>query len=130
MGDGLHDGAGAARGVAALEDARGDEDAVAAELHHEGGIGGCGDAAGRELHDGEAAQLLGLHDEVVGRGDAVGVGEDLVVVHVVERADFTHDGALVADGLDDVASASQTRLRGFLGQLTAEHATRGRCAWT
>uniref|UniRef100_J3NAJ0 Uncharacterized protein n=1 Tax=Oryza brachyantha TaxID=4533 RepID=J3NAJ0_ORYBR len=105
VGDGLNDGTGAPRGVAALEDAGADEDTVAAQLHHEGGIGGGGHPAGRELHDGEAAQLLGLHDEVVGRGDALGVGEDLVVVHVAERADVAHDGAHVADGLDDVAGA-------------------------
>ncbi|CAM0904951.1 unnamed protein product [Alopecurus aequalis] len=106
MGDGLHDGAGAARGVAALEDARADEDTVAAELHHEGRVCGRGNPAGGELDDGQAAELLGLHDEVVGRGDALGVGEDLVVVHAAEGADIAHDGADVADGLDDVACAS------------------------
>jgi hypothetical protein len=105
VGDCLDDGAGAARGVAALEDARADEDAVASELHHERGVGGRGDTPRGELHDGEAAQLLGLHDEVVGRGDALGVGEDLVVVHAAERADVAHDGAHVAHGLDDVARA-------------------------
>ncbi|PUZ68123.1 hypothetical protein GQ55_2G000300 [Panicum hallii var. hallii] len=103
--DGLDDGAGAARRVAALEDAGADEDAVAAELHHERGVGGRGDSPRGELDDGEAAQLLGLHDEVVRRGDALGVGEDLVVVHVAERADVAHDGADVAHGLDDVARA-------------------------
>ncbi|OIC69423.1 hypothetical protein A7L26_18145 [Acinetobacter baumannii] len=51
VGDGLHDGAGAARGVAALEDAGADEDAVAAELHHEGSVGGGGHTAGRKLND-------------------------------------------------------------------------------
>jgi hypothetical protein len=103
--DGLHDGARPARGVAALEDAGADEDAVASELHHERGVGRGGDSPRGELDDGEAAQLLGLHDEVVGCGDALGVGEDLVVVHVAEGADVAHDGADVADGLDDVASA-------------------------
>ena len=105
MGDGLDDGAGALGGVAALEDAGTDEDAVAAELHHEGGVGGGGDAAGGEVDDGKAAELLGLHDEVVGGGDTLGEGEDLVVVHVAEQADVAHDRAHVADGLDDVAGA-------------------------
>lgn len=105
MSDGLDDGPSALGGVAALEDAGADEDAVAAELHHEGGVGGGGDAAGGELDDGEAAELLGLHDEVVGGGEVLGEGEDLVVVHVAEEADVGHDGADVADGLDDVAGA-------------------------
>lgn len=69
------------------------------------GLGLRPQGSGRELHDVEAAQLLGLHDEVVGRGIALGIGEDLVVVRVAERADLAHNrvrgfGASLVLGVD------------------------------
>lgn len=105
MGDRLDNRPGTLCRVAALEDAGADEDTITPKLHHEGGVGRGGDTASGELDDGEAAELLGLHDEVVGGGNALGEGEHLVLVHVAEGADFAHDGADVADGLDDVAGA-------------------------
>ena len=42
---GFHDGFGAGFGIAGLEDARADEYGFGAELHHERGVGGSGDAA-------------------------------------------------------------------------------------
>lgn len=103
--DSLDDGPGPPCRVAALENTRADEDAVAAELHHQRGIGRRGDSSGGELDDGEPSELLGLHDEVVGGGDLLGEGEDLVVVHVPEDSDVAHDGPDVAHGLNDVAGA-------------------------
>lgn len=38
-------------------------------------------------------------------GDLLGIGEDLIVVHVAEEANLTHDGADMADSLDDIADA-------------------------
>ena len=105
MSHGLNNRPGALRGIAALENAGADEDAVAAELHHERGVGGGGDSAGGEVDNGEAAKLLGLHDEVIRRSDVLGEGEDLVVVHVAENPNVAHDGTHVANGLDDVAGA-------------------------
>jgi hypothetical protein len=41
-----------------------DKDDVAGELLHEGGVGQSGHAAAGELHDEEAAELLGLHHQI------------------------------------------------------------------
>lgn len=106
MSHGLNNGSSPFGGVTALEDAGANEDAIAAELHHEGRVGGGSDATCGKVDDGEAAELLGLHDKVVGRGDALGEGEDLVIVHVAENPNVAHDGADVTHGLDDVAGAS------------------------
>jgi hypothetical protein len=48
----LDDRLGPLRRVAGLEDARADEDALGAELHHHRGVGRGGDATGGEEHDG------------------------------------------------------------------------------
>eukprot|EP00262_Sarcandra_glabra_P011813 TRINITY_DN2911_c0_g3_i1.p1 TRINITY_DN2911_c0_g3~~TRINITY_DN2911_c0_g3_i1.p1 ORF type:complete len:336 (+),score=10.47 TRINITY_DN2911_c0_g3_i1:113-1120(+) len=105
MRNGLHDRARPPRGIAALKNPGPDENPVAPQLHHERGVGGRRDAACGKVHDGEPPELLRLHDEIVGRGDLLGEGEDLVVVHVAEDANVAHDGADVAHGLDDVAGA-------------------------
>lgn len=66
VGDDLFDGVGpTACRVAALEDVGADENVVADKMRHDGGGGRGGDLAGGKLDDGEAADLLGLHDEVV-----------------------------------------------------------------
>jgi len=106
MSDCLNNGSSAFGGVTALEYAGPNEDAIAAKLHHERSVGGGGHATCGEVDDGEAAELLGLHDEVVGRGDVLGEGENLVVVHVAENPNVAHDRADVTHGLDDVAGAS------------------------
>ncbi|WVY93997.1 hypothetical protein V8G54_033085 [Vigna mungo] len=105
MSDGLNNGSSTFGRVTALEDAGADEDAIAAKLHHEGGIGRSGDATCCEVDDGKAAKLLGLHDKVVGRGDVLGEGENFVVVHVAENPNVAHHRADVTHGLDDVAGA-------------------------
>ena len=61
---GPDDGPGPGLGVLRLEDARPDEDAVHAELHHEGGVGGGGDATGSEVDDGELAVLGNVLDKL------------------------------------------------------------------
>jgi hypothetical protein len=67
---------------------------------------GGGDAARGEVNDGEAAEGLGLLDELEGRADLLGVDEDLILVHRREPADVAHHGAAVANRLDDVPGAS------------------------
>ena len=61
---GPDDGLGAGLGVLRLEDAGPDKDAVHAELHHDGGVGGGGDATGGEVDDGELAVLGDILDEL------------------------------------------------------------------
>ena len=55
---------GAGRGVVRLIDAGADEHAVGAKLHHEGGVGGGGDATSGEVHDRQAAQLTRLFERL------------------------------------------------------------------
>lgn len=69
VGDRLHDGARPLGGVARLEDAGADEDAVAAQLHHQRRVRGGGHAASREVDHRQAAQGLGLADQVDGGAD-------------------------------------------------------------
>ena len=83
---GLHDGGGAQRRVAGLEDARADEHALGAELHHHRGVGGGGDAAGGEQHDRQLAQPGDLGDEVVRRAQLLGGHEQLGLVEGAQRA--------------------------------------------
>src|SRR5215472_2589071 len=55
---------GTLQGVLGLEDAGADEEAVNAQLHHQRGVGRGGDAAGGEVDDGKAAELLALRQHV------------------------------------------------------------------
>src|SRR4051812_26941222 len=73
-GGGLHDGGGALGRVAGLEDAGADEDALGAELAHERGVGGGGDAARGEEHHRELAELGDLLDELVRGAQLLGGG--------------------------------------------------------
>lgn len=109
MRRGADDGLGALRRVAGLEDPAPHEDAVAAELHHEGGVGGGGDAAGGEVDDGEAAQLGRLPQQGGVDAELARQGPDAEVARLLQggpRArDVGVDLAHVLDGLDDVAGA-------------------------
>ena len=105
-GGGLDDRLGALRRVAGLEDARADEDALGAELHHHRGVGRGGDAAGGEQHDRQLAGLGDLLDQVVRRLQLLGRDVQLVVAPArcsrrISRADRAH----VGDGVGDVAGA-------------------------
>ena len=55
MRHGLHNGLGPLGRVPALEDAATDEDAVAAELHHQRRVRRRRDASGREVDDGQSS---------------------------------------------------------------------------
>src|SRR5579862_5893853 len=63
VGGGLDDGAGDLDRMLRLEDPAADEDPVDAEAPAERGVGGRGDAAGGEVHDGEPAELADLVHE-------------------------------------------------------------------
>ena len=94
------------RGGALLhEDAGADEDGLGAELHHEGGVGGSGDAAGGEVGDGQLAGLGDHADELVGRAVDLGGVVELFVAEDGEGLDLADDLAHVLDGVDDVSGA-------------------------
>src|SRR2546430_4083755 len=97
---------GTLQGVLGLEDARTDEDAIDAKLHHQRGVGRSGDAAGGEVHDRETSELLALGQHLDRRADLLGLAHELGVVHALELADAGVDGARVAHSLDDVAGPS------------------------
>src|SRR5665647_2608480 len=105
VGRRLDDGVGALLRILALEDAGADKDALRAELHHEGGVGGRGDAAGAEVDHRELAILGHPADQLVGRRQLLGGDVQLVRIERGEAADLAHDGAHVTHGLDDVAGA-------------------------
>src|SRR5215467_297167 len=54
---GLHDGAGPRGRIRGLEDPGADEHRLGAELHHESGVGGSGDAARREVRHRQVPAL-------------------------------------------------------------------------
>lgn len=105
MSDGLDDRPGPEHRIGAIEDPRSDEHTVTARLRHEGGVSRGGDPTSDEVDDHELAQLLGLHDKIVGGGKSLGEGKYFVIVHVAEGADIIHDGANVEHGLNDVFGA-------------------------
>src|SRR5450759_86116 len=105
VGRRLDDGVGALLRILALEDAGADKDALRAELHHEGGVGGRGDAAVGEVDPLELAVLIHPADQLAGRGQLLGGDVQLVRIERGEAADLAHDGAHVKHGLDDVAGA-------------------------
>src|SRR5688572_21010920 len=93
VGGGLDDRAGADRGLGGLEDARADEHALGAELHHQRRVGRGGDAAGAEQHDRELAVARDLADQVKRRLVLLGGRRELGVVHHGQRADLAVDAA-------------------------------------
>ena len=58
VGYGGNDGGGPLLWVARLENAAAHEYALGAQLHHQRGVGGSGDAAGSEVHHGQAAAAM------------------------------------------------------------------------
>jgi hypothetical protein len=87
------------------EDAGADEDGLRAELHHEGCVGGSGDAAGGEVGDGEFAGLGDEADEFVGSAVLFGRVVELFFAEDGDLPHLTGDLAHVLDGVDDVAGA-------------------------
>lgn len=105
MGHGLDDNAYVASRVTALTDAVVNIDAVASKLHHKGNVDGDDDTIGSELDNGKPTKQLGLHDKIILCIDLLRIGENLNVVHVVEKVNLTRDRA---DSLDDVANTGLT----------------------
>lgn len=109
VGDGTDNGLGALGRVARLEDAAADEDAVAAQLHHESGVGRGGNTTGGKVDDGETAQLGGLAQQLdvdlelageLAEADDAALGQGGLGL-----GNLPVDRLHVADGLDDVAGA-------------------------
>ncbi len=106
VGHGAHNGLGAFRRVFALEDARANEDAVHAELHHQGGVRRRRHTARGEVHDRQTAFLRDLLHELVGSLHLLRSNKEFILVHGREHLDLLLDGSRVSDGLDDVARTS------------------------
>src|SRR5712692_9511409 len=78
VSNGIDNGACPPRRVLRFENARPDEHPVAAQLHHQGCIGRCRDAAGGEVHHRQPAKPTGLfhqlheHTKLLSRGGELG----------------------------------------------------------
>jgi hypothetical protein len=87
------------------EDAGAYEDGLGAELHHQGGIGGGGNATCGEVGYGEFAGFGDHPDELVRSTVDFGGVVELLVTEDGEGLDLADDLAHVLDGVDDVAGA-------------------------
>lgn len=81
---------------------------VAAQLHHQGGIGGSGNTSSSERNNWQSLQSGSLLEEVVRCGELLGKGVKLLIGHGGGSSNVGHDGPLVSDGLDDVPGPSLT----------------------
>ena len=99
----LDDGRRALLGVAGFEDARADEHALRAELHHQRRVCGRRDAAGGEVDDGQLFVLVHIQHQLVGDLELLGRLEQLVGGHRADAADFGLHQPHMAHGLHDVA---------------------------
>ncbi|KAF5930813.1 hypothetical protein HYC85_031686 [Camellia sinensis] len=102
---GLNNRTSAPRRITALENPRPDENTIAAQLHHQRGVGGGGYTAGGEVDHRKPPELLRLHHQIIRSSDFLSEGEDLIVVHVAKHTNIAHDGSNVTHRLDDVAGA-------------------------
>src|SRR6478736_10275066 len=89
--------------ILAFEDARSDEDAFSAELHHQRRIGRCADPAGHEVDDRQLSCRGDLLDQLVRRAQFLGRHEQLVLAQSLEATHLSQHVAQLTDGLDDVA---------------------------
>src|SRR3972149_6147460 len=74
----LDDGPGAAGRIRRLENPRAHEDRLGPELHHQRGVRGGGDPAGREVRDGKPAVLRHPPHELVRSPELLGLGHQLL----------------------------------------------------
>src|SRR3984893_16798151 len=105
VGGGGDDRPGHLQRLFGLEDARADEVAVAAELHHQGRVGRSGDTAGGEVDHGKLPQPRRFSHQLVGSLEVPCTRVELLLGHAVEAADLAADGAHVPHRLDHVARA-------------------------
>src|SRR6185312_7456824 len=91
--------------ILALEDARADEDALRAELHHQRRVSRRRDPAGAEEDDRELAALRDAADEIERGRQLLRRARQLGVVQRSQAADLAADLAHVRDRVDDVAGA-------------------------
>src|SRR5574341_532386 len=105
---GLDNRRGAFGRITALEDTGTDEHTVHAELHHQRRIRRGGHAARGKVDDGQAAQFLGLLDQLVGSADLLGISHELLVGHRGQSADLAQYGTGMTNGFHHVACARLT----------------------
>src|SRR5712691_736017 len=129
IGGGRHDGFGTLQGVLGLEDARADEQAVHAELHHQRRVCRRGDATRREVDDGQAAETLAFDEQLDRRADLLGFTHELGVAQTVQLANPGVHGPGMSHRLDHVPGlrltlgANHRRTFGDSSQRLAEVAT-------
>src|ERR1700688_1924028 len=87
------------------EDTGANEYGFGAQLHHQGGVGGGGDASGGEIGDGELAGFRDHLYQFVGGGVLFGFGVEFFFAKDGEDFHLLHDLADVLDRVDDVAGA-------------------------
>lgn len=114
VGNGLDNGLRALLSITRLEDTGADEDAVAAQLHHQRRIGGSSNTASSEVDNGQTAELGSLAEQLVGGLELTGKGAELRLgvsaggVDSAGAGNLGVDGAHVLNGLDDVAGTGFT----------------------
>ena len=92
--------------VARLEDARAHEHALGAQLHHEGGVGRRGHAAGCEVHHRKRTGLVHIPQQLHGHLQLLRrLDTARPRAMPCHGADLAHASAHVAHGLHDVAGA-------------------------
>lgn len=111
VGDSLDDSAGALLRIAGLEDTGADEDAIAAQLHHQRRISRRGNTARGEVHNRQTALLGRLPEQGVVAAQLAGIqpqldlGVDRGLQDSAGLGDVRAHGAHVSDGFDDVSRA-------------------------
>src|SRR5215471_3772061 len=108
MRSSLYDGLGAGFRIAALEDARANEDGFRAEFADESCVGRSGDSASGEIGNRKLAGLGDGANKIQWRTVFLGFAHQFVFAHGREGAHFANDGAHVTDGFDNIAGAGFT----------------------
>lgn len=114
MRDSLHDSLCALPGVARLKDSRTDEDAIAAQLHHQRRISRCRNATRGEVDNGETTLFGGLAQELIGSTQLAGIRAQLGLrVRRAEKdascaSNLLIDRAHMLNRLNNVARAGLT----------------------
>lgn len=110
VSDSTDNGLGALGGIARLEDAAADKDTIAAELHHESGIGRSGNTASSKVDDRQTTQLGSLAQQLNVNlklaGELTETHNAALSKSSLGLSNVAVDSLHVADSLDDVTSAS------------------------
>src|SRR6266576_5656433 len=105
IGRSRDDRLGTLQGVLGLEDARPDEHAINAQLHHQRRVRRSRDPTGGKVDHRQPAQLLTLDEHLDRRADLLGFVDKLGMVQAQKPADARVDRARMAHGFDHVAGS-------------------------